>query len=70
MDPAATAKSGLSSEIGGDIDIVKRIKIQRLRWLGPVVGVEEFAPARKVFESKPGGGSRRRGRTNHGETRC
>ena len=48
----------------GDIDIVKRIKIQRLRWLGHVVRMEESTPARKVFESEPGGGSRRRGRPN------
>jgi len=51
-------------ELYGDIDVVKRIKIQRLRWLGHVVRMEESNPARKVFESEPGGGSRRRGRPN------
>jgi len=51
-------------ELYGDIDIVKRIKIQRLRWLGHVVRMEDSTPARKVFESEPGGGSRRRGRPN------
>ena len=32
-------------ELLNDIDVVQRINIQRLRWLGPVVGMEENAPA-------------------------
>jgi hypothetical protein len=48
----------------GDIDIVKLTKTQRLRRLGHVVRMEESTPARKVFDSEPGGGSRRRGRPN------
>lgn len=49
-------------ELYADIDIVKRIKLQRLRWLGHVVRMEENAPAKKAFEYAPGDGSRRRGR--------
>ena len=45
-----------------DIDVVKRIKIQRFRWLGHVARMESSNPVRKVFESEPGGGSRRKGR--------
>ena len=37
------------------------IKIQRLRWLGHVAHMDRFNPVRKVFESEPGGGSRRKG---------
>ena len=49
-------------ELYADIDIVKRIKIQRLRWLGHCVRMSEDAPAKKSFEYEPGDGSRRRGR--------
>ena len=45
-----------------DVEIVSRVKLQRLRWLGHVVRMDEEAPARKVFETAPSGGSRRRGR--------
>ncbi|XP_054086050.1 putative uncharacterized transposon-derived protein F52C9.6 isoform X2 [Zeugodacus cucurbitae] len=45
-----------------DIDIVQRIKRQRLRWLGHVVRMEENTPALKVFDAVPAGGSRGRGR--------
>ena len=51
-------------ELFDDIDIVKRIKIQRLRWLGHVVRMDKQAPAKRVFESDPKGGARRRGRPN------
>ena len=34
-----------------DIDVVKRIKIQRLRWLGHVARMDSSNPVRKVFES-------------------
>ena len=40
-----------------DIDVVKRIKIQR--WLGHVARMDCSSPVRKVFESEPGGGCRR-----------
>ena len=43
-------------------DVVKRIKIQRLRWLGHVAGMDSSNPVRKDFESEPGGGCRRQGR--------
>ena len=39
-------------DINDDIDIVKRIKIQRLRWLGHVSPMDSSNPVRKVFESK------------------
>ena len=51
-------------ELFGDIDICKRIKIQRLRWLGHVSRMDSNAPARKVFEAEPAGGRRKRGRPN------
>ena len=45
-----------------DIDVVKRIKLQRLRWLGHVARMDSSNPVRKVFESETGGGCRRQGR--------
>ena len=44
------------------IAIVKRIKIQRLRWRGHVARMDSSNLVRKVFESEPGGGCRRQGR--------
>ena len=41
---------------------MKRIKIQRLRRLGHDARMDSSHPVRKVFESEPGGGSRRKGR--------
>ena len=49
-------------DIYNDIDVVKRIKIQRLRWLGHVARMNSSNPVPKVFESEPGGGNRRQGR--------
>ena len=46
-------------DIYDGIDVVKRIKIQRLRWLGRM---DSSKPVRKVFESEPGGGCRIQGR--------
>lgn len=37
-------------ELYADINVVQRIAIQRLRWLGHVVRMDEEAPAKKVFE--------------------
>ena len=37
-------------ELRNDLDIVQRINIQRLRWLGHVVCTEEDALAKRVFE--------------------
>ena len=45
---------------GDDIDVVKRIKRQRIRWLGHVARMDSYKPVGKVFESEPGGGSRRK----------
>ena len=45
-----------------DIDIVQRVKQQRLRWLGHVERMNEDAPAKKVFEGRLSG-TRRRGAT-------
>ena len=50
------------SKLLNDIDVVQRINIQRLRWLGYVVRMEEDAPARRVFDAGICG-SRRRGRS-------
>ena len=38
-------------ELLNDIDIVQRINIQWLRWLGQVVCMEEDAPARRIFDA-------------------
>ena len=38
-------------DIYDDINVVKRIKIQRLRWLGYVLRKDSSNPVRKVFES-------------------
>jgi len=48
-------------ELYGDIDIVKRINVSRLRWLGHVVRMEEQAPARRAYDVVMHG-NRRRGR--------
>ena len=58
MDLSATEEL---YDIYDDIDVVKRIKIQRVRWLGHVLRMDSSNPVRKVFESEPGGGSRRQG---------
>ncbi|PSN52586.1 hypothetical protein C0J52_22330 [Blattella germanica] len=44
-----------------DVDIVKHIKISRLRWSGYTIRMEEDNPARKLTLLKPEG-SRRVGR--------
>ena len=44
-----------------DVDIVKHIKISRLRWAGHIIRMEEDNPARKLTLLKPEG-SRRVGR--------
>lgn len=48
-------------ELYNDVDVAKRMNVQRLRWLGHVVRMDEEAPARKVFDAVVGG-QRRRGR--------
>ena len=45
-----------------DIDIVSRIELQRLRWLGHVMRMNENAPAKKAYKNEPTDGSRKRGR--------
>lgn len=42
-------------ELYNDADLVKRIKVQRLRWLGHVERMDTNAPTRKVLESTPAG---------------
>ncbi|XP_053968149.1 uncharacterized protein LOC128869602 [Anastrepha ludens] len=37
-------------ELYANIDVVQRIAIQRLRWLGHVMPMDEEAPTKKVFE--------------------
>ena len=48
-------------EMYGDLIVVKRIKLARLRWAGHVVRLETDDSARKVFLGRPQG-QRRRGR--------
>lgn len=38
-----------------NIDIVHRINIQWLRWLGHVMRMDDDAPAKKVFDARVGG---------------
>ena len=57
-----TLRIGLELSVRAYIDVVKRIKIQYLRWLDHVLRMDSSNPVRKVFESEPGGGSRRKGR--------
>ena len=45
-----------------DTDLVSRIKVQRLIWLGHVERMDIIYKARKVFESNPEGRRRIRGR--------
>ena len=54
--------SAIEDDIYDDIDVVKRIRIQRRRWLGHVARMDSSNPVRKLFESEPGGGSCRKGR--------
>ncbi|XP_060665609.1 uncharacterized protein LOC132797867 [Drosophila nasuta] len=51
-------------ELYDDVDVVRRITIQRLRWLGHVMRMDEESPAQKVFEARVDYGRRRRGRPN------
>ena len=46
----------------GDLTVVQRIKLARLRWAGLVVRMEMDDPARKIFLGRPQG-QRRRGRS-------
>ena len=48
-------------ELYSDMDIVRRIRIQRLRWLGHVGRMNQDAPARKAFDNEYEG-TRRQGR--------
>ena len=41
---------------------MKRIKIQRFRWLARVLRMDSSSSVRKVFESEPSGGSLSKGR--------
>ena len=50
-------------ELYDDIELVRRIKIQQLRWLGHVIRMDDQAPAKKVFKNAPSGGSRTKGRS-------
>ena len=48
-------------ELLNNIDVVQRIKIQRLRWLSDIVRIKKNAPVRRVFDAGICG-SWRRGR--------
>jgi hypothetical protein len=43
-----------------EYDVVKFIRLARLRWAGHVTRMEKSDPARKVFWTKPGGGGNSR----------
>ena len=42
-------------ELFNDMDVAKRINIQRFRWLLHVVQMDEDAPPRRVFDAVVGG---------------
>ena len=46
-------------ELLNDMDVMQRFNIQRLRWLGHVVRVEEYASARRIFDAAIYGSQRR-----------
>ena len=48
-------------ELLNDLNVVHRINIERQSWLGNVVRMEEYAPARRIFDAGICG-SRRRAR--------
>ena len=48
-------------ELYNDMDVVQRVNVQRLRWVGHVVRMDDEAPAKRVFDAEVGG-RRRRGR--------
>ena len=50
-----------------DLDVVQRINISRLRWLGHVVHMEKDAPARRIFDAGICGSRRRRTRSSFRE---
>ena len=50
-------------ELYADIDVLQRINVQRLRWLGHVVRMKDGAPAKEVFKWDVKE-NRRRGRPN------
>ena len=68
MDLSAIEQNGAyngtrnCTDIYDDINVVKRNKIERLRWLGQVAHMDSSNTLRKVFESEPSGGSHRKGR--------
>lgn len=47
-----------------DVDLVKKIKVQRLRWLGHVERMEDSAPPKRISLGPPPDGRRRQGRPN------
>lgn len=49
-------------QLYADIDIVKKIKVQRLRWLGHVERMEENAPQKRISLGPPPDGKRKQGR--------
>ena len=57
-EPTSTIQLLLFNEM----DVAKRINIQRFRWLCPIVRMDEDAPPRRVFETAFGD-HRRQGRT-------
>ena len=57
-------------ELLNDIDVMQRINIQRLRWLGHVVRLEEDAPAERVFDEEICGRSCIRWKDQIEETLC
>ena len=48
--------------IYNEIDVVKRIKVQRLRWLGHVARMDDNAPPKRIALGPPPDGRRRQGR--------
>ena len=53
-------------ELFNDMDVAKRINIQRFRWLGDVVRMDEDAHSRQVFDAVVGDHRRQRGPRKRG----
>ena len=52
-------------ELYNDVELARRVKIQRLRWLAYAFRMDGQAPARRVFETDSSGRSGRRRSSRH-----
>ena len=50
------------TELFNDMDVAKRTNMQRFRWLGHVIRIDEDAPPGRMFDAVLGGHRRKDGR--------